>query len=52
MRKPDPVIEKEKITDDQGREIPFKRPNGDKLKNQFVKIIAADKDDNVAIKLK
>lgn len=52
LKKPEPKIEKEKITDDQGREIDFKRPNGDKLKNHFVKISAKDKDDNIALKLK
>ena len=52
LRKPDPVIEREKITDDKGREIPFVRPNGDKLKSHYVKISAKDKDDNIAIKLK
>ena len=42
VRKPDPASIKERITDDQGREIPFKRPNGDKLKSHFIKITAKD----------
>jgi hypothetical protein len=53
MRKPDPVILKERITDDQGREIPFVRPNGDKLKSQYLKVVSAkDNNDNIAIKIK
>ena len=53
VKKAEPKIElKERITDNEGREIAFKRPNGDKLKNHLVKIKAEDKDDNTAIKLK
>ena len=52
MRKPDPESIKERITDDQGREISFIRPNGDKLKSHFINITAKDNDDNYAIKIK
>jgi hypothetical protein len=45
IRKPEP-INKERITDDQGREIPFVRPNCDKLKSPYIKPIAKDSDDN------
>jgi hypothetical protein len=50
IHKPDPVILKERITDDNGREIPFVRPNGDRLKSHFVKLRARDPENNEEIR--
>jgi hypothetical protein len=34
------------ITDDFGKAIPFVRPNGDKLKSNFVILKAVDRENN------